>query len=461
MEESLMDSYDLHTPDNYALHLAEQTTGAVIAIRDIHNQEGMLLVKKGFVIKADTMKRLLSHKLIRPLETSVSLENALNGDRLFDDILSVLRADKESQVIHQAFEMDDLLRDHCYMYEQYPLIAQKLTVLSTRLKGEYTRALYCGWFSMALAMAMNWDEAAVRDAFLAGLVHDTGLLHIDPAIVEKEGAYTPEEWRAMQSHSLITEMFLSYVDDLSDDVRRAVREHHERCDGTGYPAALFGDKLGSLGQIVAMADTVWGISKNPSGRKVHSLTEVLTIVKMNTAQYPAEVYSALYRLHRGAGLSAGHRPPPGADEVEAQYLVRMERQLRVRFQLANRLRGLLSPDHDRLVRSAHFKLERLWFVVNGSGLLSESMADWLKTVRHKGEEAAANDIHEMRLMYGELQWQLAQLARALQLVLNRSSGLGITAREAIEGVVETLNKPIFEHEGPSGTQSLMARDKSA
>ena len=439
-----MDAYDLKTPDSYAEHLAQlDSSGAVIASNDILNEDGLLLVKKGFSIKSDTVKRLLNHKLVQPLEMSVSIENAIGAQRLFDDIMFLLRADKESQAIHQAFDLDNVLRRQCHAYASRPLLTQKITVLSSRLNAEYSKALFCAWFSMALATQMRWDESAIEDAFIAGLVHDTGLLHINPEIVEKEGEYTPEEWRALQSHSLIADMFLSYVEGLSTNVRRAVREHHERRDGTGYPAALFSDKLCTLGQLIAMADTVWAISKKPCGRKAHSLTEVMSIIKMNTEQHPEDVHSALYHLYQGAGLDTvapDIKPNPDLGEC----LINMAQQLHQRFGTADRLRGLL-PDAsttDKIMRSAHFKLERLWFIVNGSGLLAESTAQWLERVQQKGEKAAAYDMHEMSLMYGELQWQLAQLSRILQLVLSRSNSLDESLRTQIQAVVEALSQPL-------------------
>lgn len=439
-----MDTYDLKTPDSYAMHLAQlDTSDAVIASSDILNEDGLLLVKKGYSIKSDTVKRLLNHKLVQPLEMSVSVKNAIGAQRLFDDIMALLRSDKESQAIHQAFDFDKTLYRQCEAYARKSLLMQKITVLSSRLDIEYRKALFCAWFSMALATQMDWGDAQVEDAFIAGLVHDTGLLHIDPAIVKKEGEYTPEEWRALQSHSLIADMFLSYVDGLSPNVRRAVREHHERCDGTGYPAALFSDKLCTLGQLIAMADTVWAISKKPCGRKAHTLTEVMSIIKMNTEQHPEDVHSALYHLYQGAGLytrTPTIKPTPDLGD----RLVKTAQQLQQRFRLADQLRASLPEPStaDKTLRSAHSKLKRLWFVVNGSGLLTEATEQWLERVKQKEQEAAAYDMHEMSLMYGELQWQLAQLNRLLQLILNRSHALDVKLCTKIQTVVDALGQPL-------------------
>ncbi len=432
-----MDTYDLQTPDSYAVHLAElNTSKGVTASRDILNTDGTLLVAKGHPIKAETVQRLLNHKLTQPLETSIDVADAISPQQLFDDITSMLRGDKECLAIHQALDLDEQLRKQCQLYGTFPLVTQKMTVLSSRLPHEYAKATFCAWFCLVLAVQMGNDGRG--EAFLAGLTHDTGLLHIDPAIVNKTGSYTPEEWRALQSHTLVADMFLSFVDGLPKTVRRAVREHHEQADGTGYPAGLFGDKLGSLGQIVAMADTVWGICRKPQGRKTQTLVDVGVIIKLNTSQQPGPVDSALYHLLRP--ISHAERPLPVASRQNAGLpLDELGQKLWSDFQLLMQLRGMLSATHtDKLVRSASFKLERLLFVVNGSGLLSESVTQWLKSTNGPDSLLSQLDVYELSLMYGELQWQMAQLIRTLQQVLQFASGLDAQGKTALLTVLHSL-----------------------
>ncbi len=446
MASPIPSSFDPRTPDSYAIHLAN-TGGGAIATRDIHNENGVLLVKKGFTIKADTAARLLTHKLVQPLETSVGLEEVITAESLFKDISAIVNDDNEALSIHQTLDLGRSLRRQCRYFASYPLLAQKITVLSSRLRFEYTKAAFCAWFALALTEQMGCSEQDVSNAFLAALVHDTGLLHIDPAIVEKTGSYTPEEWRTLQSHSLIADLFLSYVEDLPAAARRAVREHHERSDGSGYPAALFGDKLGILGQVVAVADSVWAIRRRSSTpASTHhklSLGQIISAVKMNLDQHPKEIDFALYQLHQRAALAAAHSSQRNAGARES--LIATAQQLQKRFLCASQLRGLLSAERsDRFMHSAYLKLERLWFVVQGSGLLSDSLAQWLSD---SSEGKAANrerdehDVRELELMYGELHWQLAQFGQILQLALLRSGNLNSGTREALQSVVEMLSKP--------------------
>lgn len=446
-----MAEFNPHKPDNYAVHLANMTNaGGVVASEDIYNDQGTLLIKKGNVIKDSSARLLLNHKLVQPLETSVSISDAITGKQLYDNVVLMLRADKESWSIHNAMHLDDSLDKYCARAMSYPLIAQKMTVLMYRLKLEYDKALYCAWFSMALAAQMSASGDFIEEAFLAGLVHDTGLLHIDSAIVEKTGAYTPEEWRAVQSHTLIADTFLSYIGKLPLNVRRAVREHHERCDGSGYPAALFTDKLSVTGQIVGMADTVWAICKKPTGRKGMSLADVITITRMNKGQHPNNVESALYRVTQKAARSGQvpvHAPVSPQFKTE---LGEKGRKMQAGYVAISPLLHTLQPsDTDRVVRSAFVRFNRLRQVFNGSGLLTQEILEWLSSHQSEETEAISYDLYELSLMYSEFEWQLFQFSRSLQQVVNHSRQLESGAKSVIECVVKDLESLLTVQHLPS------------
>lgn len=436
-----MSDHDIHRADSYAVHLAAvNQTQQVLATEDIHNEKGVLLVRKGHAIKSETAQRLLNHRLLRPLDTSISISDSVDGRRIYADITALLQGDPESQAIHQALNLEPALKHVCFQLKSYPLIAQKITVLALRLPDEYQKGLYCAWMSLALAVQLRNDDLDMQSAFLAGLAHNTGLLHIDPAIVANTGTYTPDEWRAVQSHPLIGEMFLSHVPGLQPAVARAVREHHERCDGSGYPAALWEERLSLLGQVVAVADTAWGICMPPEGGKYHSLADVLTIIKMNRAQFPAVLESALYHLqHRALQFSSDWTPQRGFEREEPLRLQQLQRDLEVRYQLVAPLWTLLEPQtNDVHLRSAYVRLQRIWFIVNGTGLLCTEL-----TVSDSADDFESRDDYtryELALMLSELRWQFFQFERSLQQLLRFSSQYSAVLKEKVEQVLADLHR---------------------
>src|SRR5690606_25642592 len=171
----------------------------------------MLLVKKGFPIKPEIARKLLNHKLVKPLETSVNVDDSITGPQLYEHIQAMLRRFEDCRLIHQSLRLDSLLLALCQRYARHALLVQKVTVLSLRLKTEYDKALFCAWLVLPLAQRLGLTPSDTEAAFLAGLSHDTGMLHLNPELATKTGEYSAEEWRAMQSHTLIADMFLSHI----------------------------------------------------------------------------------------------------------------------------------------------------------------------------------------------------------------------------------------------------------
>jgi hypothetical protein len=89
----------------------------------------------------------------------------------------------------------------------------------------------------------------------AALLHDVGKLGIDPDLLNKPGALTAEEWEILRSHPGEGERFIAPLAGWLGPWALAVAEHHERYDGTGYPAGLVGEQISLAGRIVAVADS--------------------------------------------------------------------------------------------------------------------------------------------------------------------------------------------------------------
>lgn len=89
---------------------------------------------------------------------------------------------------------------------------------------------------------------------LAGLLHDLGKLRIPPAVLDKPDALDAEESALVRRHSEYGEELVAAVPELAP-VASAVRHHHERYDGGGYPDGLAGEAIPLEARIVAAADT--------------------------------------------------------------------------------------------------------------------------------------------------------------------------------------------------------------
>jgi hypothetical protein len=94
----------------------------------------------------------------------------------------------------------------------------------------------------------------IRDVVLAGLLHDVGMLRADPALLDHPGPWDQAQRRMIEGHAAAgAERILTGLPGLGE-VAEAVAAHHERADGTGYPAGRTGDQLPSMARLLAAAD---------------------------------------------------------------------------------------------------------------------------------------------------------------------------------------------------------------
>jgi putative two-component system response regulator len=106
---------------------------------------------------------------------------------------------------------------------------------------------------LALAAGMDPEEAEVLRH--ASAMHDVGKIAIPDAILRKPGPLTDAEWVVMKSHTTIgADLLAGSRSPLVQMGEVIARTHHERWDGSGYPAGLAGDDIPFVGRICAVAD---------------------------------------------------------------------------------------------------------------------------------------------------------------------------------------------------------------
>lgn len=108
-------------------------------------------------------------------------------------------------------------------------------------------------YSVALAKALGWDEAEVEQLRAEALIHDIGKIGIPDSVLNKPGRLTDNEFMVIKSHTTIGGDILSSNASLPGAMLVA-RYHHERYDGTGYPAGLAGEDIPLHARVVAIAD---------------------------------------------------------------------------------------------------------------------------------------------------------------------------------------------------------------
>ena len=137
------------------------------------------------------------------------------------------------------------------------------------LKGHSARvALYAAEIAEALGMTPEMVEVVRRGAML----HDLGKLSIMDTILRKPERLTAEEFTIIKSHPVVGAKILEPLRFLAREAC-AVRHHHERWDGTGYPDGLGGEDIPLVARVVTVADVFDAITSNRPYRTALALEE--------------------------------------------------------------------------------------------------------------------------------------------------------------------------------------------
>lgn len=122
-------------------------------------------------------------------------------------------------------------------------------------KDPYTRghAERVGVWGRRLASALGLPPEDVDTVTQAGLLHDLGKIGVPEAVLRKRGPLDHAEWALMRNHALIGAQIVAPFDFFADGAL-AIRHHHERWDGSGYPDGLAGAAIPLGARIVAVAD---------------------------------------------------------------------------------------------------------------------------------------------------------------------------------------------------------------
>ncbi len=133
-------------------------------------------------------------------------------------------------------------------------------------------------YAEAIARELGLSEELVEVAVTAGRIHDVGKITVPDAVLLKPGRLTAEEFEQMKHHTLRGEHIANSTRVLAH-VAKAVRAHHERWGGNGYPDGLKGEQIPLAARIVAVADTFDALTSNRVYRPSRSWESAVNEIK--------------------------------------------------------------------------------------------------------------------------------------------------------------------------------------
>lgn len=134
--------------------------------------------------------------------------------------------------------------------------ATAIDISSLKTSDEYTfkHSVDVATIAMVVAKKLKLPEKDIFEIGITGLLHDIGKTKIPIGILNKPGRLDNNEFAIMKQHTVFGYQMIKDREDLSDDIKCGVLQHHEKTNGAGYPLALNANKICPYARILSVAD---------------------------------------------------------------------------------------------------------------------------------------------------------------------------------------------------------------
>jgi len=409
-------TFSTANPHALATILEASQTKSIIASRDIFDVSGTKLWARDQPVSQALQRKLLDRQLRHPLESCLYAENGVTPRSLVQSVEALLARDGVLAPLLHPWA-DKLL--HAVTHLPLHSVAQLLLTAGQAARPEsFEHALQSLALNGALCLAHGGDTRQLRLAMLCGLLHDLGEMYIAPEYGEAdaERALDFQSYQHLVVHPHVGRLLVEQLTNYPVEVARAIGEHHERLDGTGYPHCLQGEQISPLGRMTAITDNTLAVLRGERAGLARASVALRVV--------PGE-----FDLAWAGVLSAAARaqPAPAAAQPVAEIrerLARLDTALEdAQFSLSTLLLAAETPALKDAFGLAQHLLARLRAGWNASGLWSE-------------QALGAEDAAEVEAVEDELRWRLRGIQRAAQL---RAGMLPAADAERLRGFCESVD----------------------
>lgn len=182
-------------------------------------------------------------------------------------------------------------------------------------KDPYTRG-HCGRVSEGVGM-LGRELQLPTDRLLAvehaGLLHDVGKVGVPTSVIRKPGKLDDDEWSAIKLHPARGVELIGNIPFL-EEVKAAVLHHHEKYDGSGYPAGLKARNIPYFSRMIGIVDAFDCLTTTRSYRPARSIEETLQILEHDKyTHFDPELVDAFVAVVRKQGWAPASAEQPAPD----------------------------------------------------------------------------------------------------------------------------------------------------
>ena len=189
------------------------------------------------------------------IEAIITLENIIKDNGNFTEMQPIIE-----NIVDSIIEKKDVL---LHMHQ-----------LQNHHDYTYSHCINVGILSISMGVKMKYTRGELINLGTSGILHDIGKNSIPKEILDKPGKLTKEEYDCIKKHPEHGYNMIKEILEIDGNTKAGVLQHHERCDGTGYPFGLKRDEISSFGKIIAVADTYDAMTTDRVYRPAFSPFEV-------------------------------------------------------------------------------------------------------------------------------------------------------------------------------------------
>lgn len=206
--------------------------------------------------------------------------------------------------------------------------ALAVDISALKVSDEYTfkHSVDVATMAMIVAKRHGLEEKDVYEIGISGLLHDVGKSKIPNEVLNKAGKLTDEEFAMMKQHSLFGYGILKEKDDLSNQIKMGVLQHHEKMNSRGYPMGVGADKINLFARIISVVDIYDALVTERPYKKPFSARDAVEMIMSMTEDLDINVMRSflesviLYPVGTDVELSTGE--PARVVENNTQYVLR-------------------------------------------------------------------------------------------------------------------------------------------
>jgi HD-GYP domain-containing protein (c-di-GMP phosphodiesterase class II) len=219
-----------------------------------------------------------------------------NAERLYTGLQNYMREVREKVKTNQPIELETALPLILQLTESRSITERVYQLTNTFYHGKdyyISHPVNTMVYAIKIGRRLGYSRDKLKELAIAALLHDVGMFMIPENIIGKEEALTESELALIKRHPELGKNLLFKFKDQFPWLARAVQEHQERENGTGYPRGIKGDAIAEYAKIIGICDSYEAMTHNrPHKKAIMQFTSVRELIETKDLLFPTKILRA-------------------------------------------------------------------------------------------------------------------------------------------------------------------------